>query len=228
MITPEQIKAARALLKWKQSDLARASGLSLPSINNIERAIGSPRVDTMNALQEALENGGIQFTSGRGVCLREEIFEIHKYEGDDFIQKQNDDLFSCMQSPADEALMCGLDERKFIEYAPDQVPRYDAYQKKTKFIERILIRNDDTFFLAKPEVYRWISPELIGTIPYLVYKDHFVMIMWESKRVVIIRNQGIADTFRKQFNFLWNLAKPVPPGHKSKLDKQKSNPTSDI
>ncbi|MBI3441721.1 MAG: helix-turn-helix transcriptional regulator [Proteobacteria bacterium] len=217
MITPEQIKAARALLKWKQSDLATASGLSLPSINNIERAIGSPRVDTMAALQTALENGGIQFTSGRGVCLRDEVFEVHKYEGDDFIRKQNDDLFSCMHSPADDALMCGLDERKFVEYAPDQVTRYDRYQKKTRFTERILIRTDDTFFLANPHVYRWISPQLIGTIPYLVYKDRFVMIMWESRRVVIIRNQSIADTFRKQFDFLWNLAAPVPPGHSSKI-----------
>ncbi len=218
MITPEQVKAARALLKWKQTTLAAASGLSLPSINNIERAIGSPRLDTMKAVQTALENAGIQFIAGNGVCLRDEIFEIHKYEGADFIEKQNDDLFACMKGPEDEALMCNLDERKFPEYAPDQVVRYDACQKATGFRERILIRKDDTFFLAKPDVYRWIAPELMGTIPYLVYKDRFVMIMWEARRTVIIRNQSIADTFRRQFDFLWTLASPVPPGHRSKLD----------
>ena len=218
MITPQQIKAARALLDWKQSDLATASGLSLPSVNNIERATGSPRTDTMEALQGAMEDAGIEFMSGQGVRLKEEIFDVFKYEGDDFIEKQNDDLFACMQGAADEALMCGLDERKFPQYAPDQVVRYDAYQKKTKFKERILIRNSDTFFLANPKAYRWISPELIGTIPYLVYKDRFVMIMWEQKRVIIIRNQGVADTFRKQFDFLWNMAEPVPFNYKSKLD----------
>ncbi|HEY1096410.1 MAG TPA: helix-turn-helix transcriptional regulator, partial [Alphaproteobacteria bacterium] len=53
MITAEQIKAARALLNWKQSDLARESGVSLPSINNIERNIGSPRLDTLQSIQTA-------------------------------------------------------------------------------------------------------------------------------------------------------------------------------
>ncbi len=218
MITPQQIKAARALLDWKQSDLATASGLSLPSVNNIERAIGSPRTDTMEALCGALENAGIEFMSGHGVRLKDEIFDVFKFEGNDFIEKQNDDLFACMQGPEDEALMCGLDERKFPQYAPDQVKRYDAYQKQTKFKERILIKNNDTFFLANPKVYRWISPELIGTIPYLVYKDRFVMIMWEQKRVVIIRNQSVAETFKKQFEFLWKLGEKVPLGLKSRLE----------
>lgn len=219
MITPAQIKAARALLNWKQSDLAKASRLSLPSINNIERALGSPRVDTMNALQTALENAGILFTAGSGVALRDEVFEMLKFEGDDFIAKQNDDLFACMQGPDDEALMCGLDERMFVKHAPDQIGRYNSYHKKKNFKERILSRQNDTFFLTDPQVYRWIAPELIGTIPYLVYKDRLVMIMWDSKRTVIIRNPGIADTFRRQFEFLWKMATPIPPGHRSHIEE---------
>jgi len=218
MITPAQIKAARALLDWKQSDLAEASGLSLPSINNIERAIGSPRVDTMQALQTALENAGIQFTSGRGVALRDEIFEMHKHEGPGFVDALNTDMFSCLRGPEDEVLMCGLDERMFVKHVPGEVMRYDDYQKKSKFKERILIAKNDTFFLADPKVYRWIAPELIGKIPYLVYKDRLVMIMWESKRTVIIRNLEIAETFRRQFEFLWKLSSPVPPGQRSKIE----------
>lgn len=218
MISPEQIRAARALLNWKQSDLARESGLSLPSINNIERAIGSPRVDTLRAIAVTLENAGIEFIGNQGVCRRDEVFEFHKYEGDDFVEKQNDDLFACMKSPDDEVLQCGLDDRKFIEHAPDQVLRYDAYHKKTNFSQRILIAKGDMFFLAPPVHYRWITPELVGTVPYLVYKDRFVMLIWESKRTVIIRNQSVADAFRRQFNFLWGLATPVPPHAVNKLD----------
>ena len=33
----EQIKAARSLLNWSQEDLAKKSGYSLATINNIER-----------------------------------------------------------------------------------------------------------------------------------------------------------------------------------------------
>ena len=218
MVTAEQIKAARALLKWKQTTLAEKAGLSLPSINNVERGIGSPRLDTMRAIQSALENAGIQFMGSSGVCLPDEIFEVHKYEGADFVKKQNDDLFSCMRGPEDEVLQCGLDDRKFVEYAPDQVTRYDRHHRDTNFSQRILIRRNDMFFLAPPVHYRWISEEMIGTIPYLVYKDRFVMLMWEARRTVIIRNQSIADTFRKQFEFLWNLADEVPKNSVNRLD----------
>lgn len=36
-VSVDQLKAARALLNWSQSDLATKSGYSLPTINNIER-----------------------------------------------------------------------------------------------------------------------------------------------------------------------------------------------
>lgn len=68
ILTPAQIKAARALLGWKQTDLAEKSGVSLPSIKNIERSATDPRMSTMNALQAAFEAAGLKFTSG-GVTL---------------------------------------------------------------------------------------------------------------------------------------------------------------
>jgi transcriptional regulator with XRE-family HTH domain len=217
MLTAEQIRAARALLNWTQADLAREARISLPSINSIERGVSSPRIDTLRTIKSALENGGIEFLGQQGVRLHSELFQIQEYQGDDFIEKQNDDLFSCMHGPDDVAMMCGLDEKKFPLYAPDQVLRYDDYQQKTKFTQKILVAKGDTFMLTNLDAYRWISPELLGTIPYLVYKDRFVMIMWESKRVVIIRSQSIADTFRKQFEFLWEMATPVNGSSENKL-----------
>ena len=61
MITPAQIRAARALLAWKQTDLATASGVSEMSVKNIERGASDPRVSTMAALETALEKAGVVF-----------------------------------------------------------------------------------------------------------------------------------------------------------------------
>ncbi len=96
--------------------------------------------------------------------------------------------------------------------------RYEAHQQSTGFKEKILIKSGDNFFLAKPQVYKWVAPELMGTIPYLVYKDRLAMILWDARRTVIIRNQAIADTFRRQFEFLWKLAEAVPMGSKRKIE----------
>jgi DNA-binding XRE family transcriptional regulator len=61
MITPAQIRAARALLGWKQTDLATESGVSVMSIKNIERGATDPRASTLLALQSSLERGGAIF-----------------------------------------------------------------------------------------------------------------------------------------------------------------------
>jgi transcriptional regulator with XRE-family HTH domain len=75
VITIEQIRAARGLLGWSQSELAGRAGLSLPTIKRLETDTG-PRVsdDARIRVQEALEKGGVQFISenggGPGVRLR--------------------------------------------------------------------------------------------------------------------------------------------------------------
>ena len=76
-VTTRQIRAARALLGWPQSELAAASGLSVPTIKRIEsRAedIGG-RAGTAARIISALEAAGAEFIpengGGVGVRLRE-------------------------------------------------------------------------------------------------------------------------------------------------------------
>jgi len=63
LITSEQIRAARALLRWEQRDLAEASKVSLPSIKRLETVPGPlaamPR--TIKAIRTALESAGVTF-----------------------------------------------------------------------------------------------------------------------------------------------------------------------
>jgi DNA-binding XRE family transcriptional regulator len=61
MISPAQIRAARAILGWTQVELARASGVSEISIKNIERGATDPRSSTLNAIQSAFLTAGVVF-----------------------------------------------------------------------------------------------------------------------------------------------------------------------
>lgn len=61
MITPGQIRAARAIIGWKQTDLAEASGVSEPSIKNIERGVTDARASTLNAIERAFAAHGVKF-----------------------------------------------------------------------------------------------------------------------------------------------------------------------
>jgi transcriptional regulator with XRE-family HTH domain len=75
VITVQQIRAARGLLGWSQTELANRAGLSLPTVKRVEAGAG-PRVsdEARRRIQKALEAGGAQFVSenggGPGVRLR--------------------------------------------------------------------------------------------------------------------------------------------------------------
>jgi transcriptional regulator with XRE-family HTH domain len=63
MLEPPQIRAARALLGWRQDDLSRASSVGTATIRRIENG-GSPvagYVSTLMRIQAAFEKGGILF-----------------------------------------------------------------------------------------------------------------------------------------------------------------------
>jgi transcriptional regulator with XRE-family HTH domain len=79
-VSVSQIKAARALLEWKQSDLSRASGVSMPTLSRLEMGTGdiAGRASTVTKLIAALEGAGVVFLpiggedlGGPGVRLRQ-------------------------------------------------------------------------------------------------------------------------------------------------------------
>jgi transcriptional regulator with XRE-family HTH domain len=75
-LSSELIRAARALLRWEQRDLADASSVSLPTIKRLESRPGplAAHGSTLAALRKALESAGVEFIDenggGPGVRLR--------------------------------------------------------------------------------------------------------------------------------------------------------------
>ncbi len=66
MLTSSQIRAARALLGWSQPALAKAAGVSLPTIVRMESQLGPGRSSAanVNAVKLALEEAGVIFLEG--------------------------------------------------------------------------------------------------------------------------------------------------------------------
>lgn len=68
MILIEQIRAARGLLGWSQTELADKAGLSLPTIKRMEREDGGPAVsdDAKEKVRAALEKAGVELIAENG------------------------------------------------------------------------------------------------------------------------------------------------------------------
>ena len=67
-----QIRAARGLLGWSQIELARAAGLSEPTVKRFETGQTNVSEAAVTKMVSALEAAGVEFTNGDqpGVRLR--------------------------------------------------------------------------------------------------------------------------------------------------------------
>ena len=80
MLYAEQLRAARSLLSWSQSQLADRAQVGIATVKRIEMRPGlaTGNADTVWKLQKALEDAGIVFineddSGGPGVRLRRQL-----------------------------------------------------------------------------------------------------------------------------------------------------------
>ena len=50
------------MISVKQRDLAKFAGISLATLNNIERGVGDPRAGTLEAIESTFRGAGITFS----------------------------------------------------------------------------------------------------------------------------------------------------------------------
>lgn len=220
MITIEQIKAARALLSWDQSDLAKAAGISIPALSNLERGAVTPRFKTIEAIQNALENAGIEFLQNFGVTRHKEVLKVDMLEGKDCVKKLFEDIYETLNPTGGDLLASGIDEKYFLPHAGEALFNYlkKAYRHKN-MRGRVLLCEGDKHLVGKPDksIYRWVEKESFSLVPYYIYADKYAIILWGTPtRIIIIQNKALAETHRRQFEKEWKRAK-IPPQNIKRL-----------
>lgn len=58
-----QIKAARAMLAWSQTDLCKEAGISRATLNDLENDTGDPRRSSIEGVEDAFRRHGVLFLS---------------------------------------------------------------------------------------------------------------------------------------------------------------------
>lgn len=78
-LTPAQSRAARGLLDWSQTQLAKNSNLSESTVRDFEKGRRQPSINNLAAIERALESAGVTFLAdgettagGPGVRLKGE------------------------------------------------------------------------------------------------------------------------------------------------------------
>ena len=207
-MTPALIRAARGLLGWQQQALATAAGLSLSAINKFERGLGKTRAPTLHAMMGALKEAGIDFPTAGGVRHSDEITGVRRIQGDDFVQKLDEDIYAAVTKPGEEIYSCSADESQWFAPGIKEVAeRYYKWRKKLGVKQLYLVPEDNTVFESPKAHYRILPPHLIGKIAFLIYADRVALVMWRKRQIFILRGREMSEPFREQFKFLWRLGK---------------------
>jgi DNA-binding XRE family transcriptional regulator len=206
MMTPNQIRAARALLDWSQNDLGQRTGLSQAAIANIETAKHRPNESTHAAIMKAFSMAGIDFIDG-GVRLRPEGMEI--IEGPDITARMPTIYFEEMlRTGAEEVLINGVDfsilDESTRESVDANIKRLIAEEKR----QRVLVCEGTTEkdIIGPADWYRAIPAQLFSALtPSFIYHTCFAVMLVEKQQVIILRNGNLAEYQTRQFEHLWAI-----------------------
>lgn len=204
MITAAQIRAGRALLNWSQKKLAEISGVSLNAINNFEREIVSPRHDTLVSLKRALEEAGLEFIGDGGVNRISENLRIEQHS-DNFMNILLDDMLAYMRSGGKSFWIHGISH---ADFSTEYLDKWLETSQNPEIDERVLLSYGNFDFVSRNQVYRWVSREILGEVPYAVYGGNLAILIGNPyTRLIMIRSRAIAKTFEDQFLVHWSGAK---------------------
>lgn len=221
MITAAQLRAARGLMDWTRSELAKAAGLSAETIKNIEHGVYAPQESTVAAIVSTFAKHNVEFTEHDGIRRNTETVVI--FQGPAGFRRFMDDVYeAACDISASEAgdkpiYVSNVDDRLFVdnlgEYARIHVDRMNRI-KNTKV--RVLTGEKDFYRAESTDYieYRWSGQDGDVQVPFYVYGDKFAVIIFKDEsepRIVVITSSLVAKAYREQFIILWNNAKTKVP-----------------
>ncbi len=215
-LSPEQIRAATALLSMTQKSLSEATGITRANLNKFDKGQCKFRIDTMERITSYFDNNGIVFTDNNGAEFKpkEDIIELYGHHG--FVSFM-DDVFEVAKAQGGEICVSNVNERHWIKWMHKDL--YEAHAARMKPIEnlsfKIFIEEGDDFFIAdKFAEYKHIPTEFFNDQSFYVYGDRLALIAFEDKdvRINIIHSLGWAESFRHLFNFAWHHAPSIAGG----------------
>jgi transcriptional regulator with XRE-family HTH domain len=208
VITSRQIRAARGLIGWTQTDLAESTGLSRSTIAAIEKEVSNPTLDIISRIGTVFENNQIEFLPQEGVRFRHPV--IYQDELPEANRRLLEDIYTVstkfkFKTGVCDILIFGLQEEDAQRSVGDYLTEHIERLKGAGLREKILCGPDTRTFVAPRSWYRRL-PELHASQNLIhVYGHKIAIVHWRPKEfVIVIDNKLVANICRAMFYQLWN------------------------
>jgi len=207
ILTPEQIRAATALLGMTQKSLSEATGITRANLNKFDKRESTFRADSMARVFNFFDNNNIHFTQHNGAEFKptENILKLHGPHG--FVTFM-DDVHDEVKEKGGQICVSNVNERHWIKWMGEE--RYKQHSEKmsalSNYFFKIFIEDGDDFFIAnKFAEYKHIPSEFFNDQSFYAYGDKLALIAFEEQevRINIVKSAGWTQGFRRLFNFAW-------------------------
>jgi transcriptional regulator with XRE-family HTH domain len=207
MISGRQMRAARSLLEWSGSDLAKKSGLTQMTISNIESDKVQPNEDSLQNILGAFDRHGVEFLPGEGVRLRQN--ETRVFSGKAGYRQFLDHVYETLKNGG-RIRQFNLSDANNLhfadEYGQTHLERMEAIEGLDA---KVLTMEGDHNFPASYCSYRWLGNDDTAIAPFYIYGDNLAMPMYESahkRELLSVHSKILVERFIKEFDYFWGKA----------------------
>lgn len=217
LITPAQIRAARALLEWSGRDLAARLKVSPATISMIESGHNTGSVDTLTAMMAEFTRAGIEFLPNDGVARKQA--SVLEYKGAEGFRAFMDDVYETARDIGGDICLHNAqptywDKWLGKDWGKMHIPR--MLEIKNKYTLRITCPYREDMQVSRTYAeYRWIPNSLFNDRGIYCYGSKLAFLNFEQNfvQILVINQPEFADGFRGMFNIMWeNVAEPIPEG----------------
>jgi len=214
MITPTQMRAARAILNLSQGEVAVPLGIAANTLSNIESGKADASASRVQEIQAFYEKAGIEFTKNDGVRRRQA--SIIRYEGADGFRHFMDDVYETAKARGGEICLYNTRPANWIKWLGVE---YNAMHSKrmAEIVNtinfKITCQHGETQFIgSKHAEYRWVPDEIFNEQSFYAYGDKIGFLHFEEDNVEIfvLHQKHFAQSFRALFNIAWKYATTIP------------------
>jgi transcriptional regulator with XRE-family HTH domain len=221
MLSFRQIRAARALLGWEINELSKRTGLNPRTLYNIENDRGRPQDDSLQRIEKAFSDAGVEFTDQDGLRLRRD--DIQTFIGPQRFEVFTDFTYEHVKQHGGHVCLSVSDERLFSKYRRNTPEHYqrmqDLFDSGVLKSFRILANQSNFAATYTYNTYKWQPETSFAPTAFYVFGDCLALVSFVHSTppyVAVLRSAPLADAYRIAFDAAWQAAKPPPKRKESR------------
>ena len=117
VITPEQLRAARAILEISQDAVAKEVGMTHTKLSRLEKGTTDATSTDLSAIQSFYESKGLEFTDNHGVRIKQTFETV--YYGQKGLRELMDVLYETVSIEGGDICLFHLGSGKFRQWLGD-------------------------------------------------------------------------------------------------------------